>query len=241
MPKVFGWQHITYLVVSIVITIATLILGKIYCKTEKQQTVFIKIIARLILATVLGCRFAVASTKGWQFFLPNTICGITSFVLSLCVIFGKPNMKIYHGLWFLAMVGGLATIIYPDFIGQAQSIFYPATIFVFLHHSLCILICCAMLMFGWFKFDYKKSYVFTILFCFYIVWGLFDIQIIGADTAMCITRPLLDGTPLNCWFILGVGTVLIFVFTFAYNFIESKLKAKKVEQNQVADKGEQNS
>ena len=238
MPEVFGWQHITYLVVSIVITIATLVLGKIYCKTEKQQTIFIKVIAGLILATVLGCRFAVASKSGWKFFLPNTICGTTSFALSLCVIFGKPNMKIYHGLWFLAIVGGISTIIYPDFIGQAQSIFYPATIFGFLHHSLCILICCAMLMFGWFKFDYKKTLYFPLVFCGYMIWGLFDIQIIGVDAAMCITKPILSGTPINCWFILGVGTALIFVFTFAYNFIESKLKAKKVEQ-QTADTKEQ--
>lgn len=228
MPKIFGWEHITYLIIFVLVAILTIILAKKYLKTEKQQTILIKVIAVMLFMSVIACRIGIAIHNGWKYFLPNTLCSLTSLLFSVIVIFGKPNMKIYHCLWYMALVGGIITLIYPDFIGQNESFFYLDTFTSFLHHSFCILLCVAMLYFNWFKPEIKKSYYFPMVFCLYIVWGLFDIKILKVHDSMSINYPLLSGTCLNCWFILTIGTILVVVFNLIIELIRS-IKKKRLK------------
>lgn len=225
MSKVFGWQHLVYLAIVIVITIVGLILAKKYIKDKKWQMIFIKILAGLTLACNLGCRIAVIfHTGGVKYGFPYTICALTSFALPLAVLFGKENSNLYQGLWYLGMVGGLGTVIYPDFLGQNDSFFYPATFLSLLHHTFIMILCFAMVMFNWFRPSLKKCYYFPMIFSGYITIGAFVQHVLEIDGSMLITKPLLKGTPINCWFILVVGTVCVALVALVYELVTKKLK-----------------
>lgn len=232
MPKVFGWQHLIYLGFFAILSILTIVLSKKFLKTEKSQAILIKVVAGLTLLTVILCRIGVVvnNGQGMKYFLPNTFCGFTSFVFSIVVIFGKPNLKSYQCFFYMAVVGGLATLIYPDFIGQNESFMYLPTITGFLHHSFCLLLAILMAIFGWFKPDFKTCYYFPMIYCTYIIWGLFDMTVIGVNNAMCITTPLLSGTPLYWWFVLIVGSLLVALFSFVYQFVCNNIKNKNREK-----------
>ena len=227
-PQVFGWQHLVYAAIFIVITVAMTVLSKIYFKTEKSQTIYIKAIAGALFVSVLINRFAIAASDGWDHFLPNTLCGVTSVTFSIAVLLGKKDSKIYHALWYLALVGGLATMVYPDFLPQNESFFYINTISGLIHHSIDVLLCVALVEFGWFRPELKNWYVFPLVFSEYIVWGLFDMKVIGVSDAMCINKSILSGTPINCWFILFVGTALVIALCLVCEFFYRRKGHKQV-------------
>ncbi len=228
MPKVFGWQHLTYLAIFFVLAILSLVLAKIYLKGRKGQTIFIKVLAGLTFVSNLICRIAVAvKDSNVAHGYPYTICSLTSFTLPLAVLFGKEDSNLYQGLWYLGLVGGLGSILYPDFIGQNQSIFFLATFTSLLHHSFVFVLCIAMLMFGWFRPNIKKFYYFPMIFSGYITAGAFAQHVLKIDGSMLITKPVLKGTPINCWFILCVGTICIVLVALVYELIKKKILSRK--------------
>ena len=168
MPKVFGWQHLTFLAIFLGLGALSLVLAKIYLKDKKGQAIFIKVLAGITLLSVILNRIFVAIRHGSATLLfPYTICSLTSFALSLSVIFGKENENLYQGLWYIGFTGGLATLLYPDFIGQNASLFYGATITGLLHHGFCLLLTIALLLFNWFRPNLKKCYYFPMIFSGY--------------------------------------------------------------------------
>lgn len=139
--KIFGWEHFVYLAVFIIISIVGLICAKKFAKTEKAQNIIIKITGIALFLSILASRLSItfcSSNPQWHHMLPNQFCGMSSLVLSLAVIFGKKNNNVYHFVWFIALLGGILTMIYPDFLPQNPSFFYPPTITGMIHHSLSI-------------------------------------------------------------------------------------------------------
>ena len=232
MPKIFGWQHLTYLAIFIVVSALTIFLSKKYLKDSKSQTIYLKIVAGLILIFEILNRVFVAIEKGWNLFIPNTFCGLSSLAISLLVLFGKPKMKVFQCFWYMAFFGGIITLIYPDFIGQAQSLFYPNTITGLLHHSFDIIICINLFMFGWFEPDLKNWYYFPMVFTSYIVLGTFELSVLGVESAMSINKALVGNGILTCWFIWSVGSVFIFLASFLYDYIKKRKTPKLIENAQ---------
>lgn len=237
MPKVFGWQHLTYLAIFFVLATLSLVLAKIFLKGKRGQTIFIKVLAGLTFASNLVCRIAVAVRgSNIRHFYPYTICSLTSFALPLAVLCGKEDLDVYQALWYLGFVGGLGTLVYPDFIGQNQSFFYLATITGLLHHSFIFMLSIAMLMFGWFRPNIKKCYYFPMVFCGYITAGAFAQHVLEIDGSMLITEPILNGTPIDCWFILCVGSAGIALIALVYELVKKYiLKKRPVEQCEVQE------
>ncbi len=232
MPKVFGWEHITYLIIFLVIAIASLVLAKIFLKERKWQVLYIKVVAGLALLSNILCRIFVAiKDSNISHAFPYTICSLTSLLLPLAVLLGKENSNLYQGLWYLGLVGGLGTMLYPDFIGQNASVFYSCTITGLLHHSFDFLLCLAMWVFGWFRPNLKKCYFFPMIFCGYITVGAFAQHVLEINGSMLITKSVLEGTPINCWFILFVGTILIALFSLVYELIKKKCEKKQVVES----------
>ncbi len=232
MSKVFGWQHLTYLAVVVVVAVVGLVLAKIFIKDSKKQMIFIKILAGLTLVCNLGCRIAVIfHTGGVKYAFPYTICAMTSFVLPLAVLFGKGNSNLYQALWYLGIVGGIGTLVYPDFLSQNESFFYPATFLSMLHHTFVTILCFAMVMFKWFRPNLKKCYYFPMIFAGYITLGTFAQHVLGIDGSMLITKPILKGTPINCWFILVIGTACVALVALVYELIKKRSQAKNSIQN----------
>ena len=54
-PQLFGIEHILYIIITTVVASAGLLLAKKYAKTDKSQTIVLKILARLFAyANCLG-------------------------------------------------------------------------------------------------------------------------------------------------------------------------------------------
>lgn len=231
MPKVFGWEHLTFMGIYLLVGVALLIVAKKYLKEEKGQTIFIKSLAGATLICNILTRIGVGMTYGWVTVFPSTVCSLTNFLLPIVVIFGKRNLNVYHALWYIGLVGGLGSTLYPDYISQNASVFFLPTICSLLHHAFIVLLCISMIMFNWFRPSLKKWYYFPMVFCGYITIGAFALHVLKIDNAMSITAPLIEGTPINCWFILGVGTALEVIVVALYEAIHHYYMKRKALTN----------
>lgn len=230
-PQIYGTEHLIFLAIYFVLVVVAMILAIKFLKTDKQKTIYIKILAGLVLINCLVCRIAVGvHDNNWTHALPYTICSMTNIVMPLVVIFGKPNMKVYQCLWYLGVVGGLGTVLYPDFIGQDSSVFAVRTISSLLHHGFAFLLCISMLAFKWFKPQLRYCYYFPMIFSGYIAFGALMIHKCNIYGSMLVNKSLLSGTPIDCWFILVVGTALIALLSLACELIR-RHRAKNTPQN----------
>lgn len=230
-PKVFGWQHFTYLAVCIVISIISIILIKKYVKKEKYQDIVVKCIGGILLALILWNRIEIVlSNKNWAYLIPNTFCGMSSLVLALTTLLGKRNNNVLHFVFYLAFVGCVATLIYPDFIGQSSSIFYGKTISGLMHHTVSLYLCILMCTIGWFVPDYKKSWNLVVGFLAYITLGAFLISVLDIRDSFYIYDPILSGTPLTVWVLMPIFVAVYVLFMVIYELVKKKIKIKK-QQN----------
>lgn len=229
MPEIFGVEHLTYIAVSTIVLSAALLYAKKTAKTEKQQQIVLKVFAALLLVSILTNRLSQVfryEQVRWIQIIPDSFCGMTSLVLSLAVLFGKKDNVVYHFLWILALFGGISTVIYATFVGQAPSIFYLPTISGLLHHSFAAVTAVALLLFKQINITYKKWYCTLFGFTAYLTLGAFLIAVGGMDDAFHIFTPLLDGTPLTAWVMAPIYAVCYALILFFIEFFR-KRKAKK--------------
>ena len=229
MPEIFGVEHLTYIAVSTIVLSAALLYAKKTAKTEKQQQIVLKVFAALLLVSILTNRLSQVfryEQVRWIQIIPDSFCGMTSLVLSLAVLFGKKDNVVYHFLWILALFGGISTVIYASFVGQAPSIFYLPTISGLLHHSFSALTAVALLLFKQINITYKKWYCTLFGFTAYLTLGAFLIAVGGMDDAFHIFTPLLDGTPLTAWVMAPIYAVCYALILFFIEFFR-KRKSKK--------------
>lgn len=208
MPHVYGIEHILYLAVTLSATVAVWLLAARYCRGEKGSAILVKSIAAVLLCTLVWNRISIAcySESFALALVPTSFCGMSSLLFSLATLLGKRDNKALHCVAYVGMLGGLLTVFYPDFVGQADSIFHSRTISGLAHHSITIMLFGAMLAVGYLKPSLKRWYCLPLGLCTYITFGLFFIQAFDMDGAMYITKPILPDTPL-VWYVIG----LIFV------------------------------
>ena len=223
--KIFGIEHFIYLAVFITLTVAGLILAKKFAKTEKSQQLIIKITGIVLFLSILASRLSITfcgSNPKWHHMLPNQFCGMSSLVLSLAVIFGKKNNNVYHFVWFIALLGGIVTMIYPDFLPQNPSFFYPPTITGMLHHSLSIVMVLMLLVFNQIEITYKKWYCTVFGFTGYFTFGAFLIGALGYGDAFHIKTPILSGTPLTAWVMAPIYIVIYGLIVLIIELVRRK-------------------
>ena len=217
--NVFGSAHLIYLLITIPLSVLTLFLAKKYAKTERSQSIVLKAIAVLLLIWILINRLSQVfrySDVRWEQIIPDSFCGMTSLALSLAVLFGKKDNVAYHFLWSLGLLGALITLFNPTFLNQGPSIFYLPTISGLLHHSLCLIMVCALLMFNQIYITYKKWYCTLFGFTSYLTLGAFQMSVFGFSDSFHIAEPILSGTPLTAWvmapmYAVGYGLVLLII------------------------------
>lgn len=210
-PEVFGWQHILILCISIALMITGIILIHKFVKTEKTQNLIVKIIAGILLITVIINRISVClkyNPAEWELLIPNTFCGMSSFVLSIAVLCGKKDNNVLHFVWFMALFGGVLTMFYPDFIGQSNSVFYIPTFSGILHHAIAVFLIILLLIFKYIVPTYKKWYCTVFGFTCYITLGAFQLSVFNLEDAFYIIKPILSGTPLTIWIIAPLYVVI---------------------------------
>lgn len=234
--KIFGWEHFVYLAVFIALSVAGLVCAKKFAKTQRSQHIIIKFTGLALFLSILASRLAITfcgSNPQWHHMLPNQFCGMSSLVLSLAVMFGKRNNNVYHFVWFLALLGGILTMIYPDFLPQNPSFFYPPTITGMLHHSLSIVMVVMLLLFNQIEISYKKWYCSLFGFTSYLTFGAFLIGALGYGDAFHIRTPILGGTPLNVWLMAPIYIVLYGLVVLVVELVRKKKNQslnKKIEE-----------
>lgn len=230
MVQVFGIEHIIYLVVAICIMVTALVLTKLYAKSEKAQGIIVRVTGGLLLCAILWNRISISlktNPANWMFLIPESVCGMTSLLLSLALIFGKRDNIALHYLVYVGFIGGLITMIYPDFLGQADTIWYQPTISGLIHHTLCFFATLLVFVVGWFRPDYHKWYAALIGFMTYITLGAFFMSVLGMDSAFYINKPALSGTIFNIWMIAVIFMVVYAIFMFVVEAVRFHKRKKE--------------
>lgn len=217
--NVFGPVHLIYLFITIPLSVVGLFLAKKYAKSARAQDIVLKSIAILLFIWILINRLSQVfrySNVRWEQIIPDSFCGMTSLALSLAVLFGKKDNVAYHFLWLLGLAGSLITIFNPTFLNQGPSVFYLPTISGLLHHSLCLVMVCALLLFNQIHITYKKWYCTLFGFTSYLTLGAFQMSVFGFSDSYHIAEPILSGTPLTAWvmapiYAVAYGLVLLII------------------------------
>ncbi|MBR4496176.1 MAG: hypothetical protein IKP12_03495, partial [Acholeplasmatales bacterium] len=110
--KVFGLEHILYLLISIILLTITTIILKKKIKDDKKIEIMFRIIGIIGLIVIILNRIAI-SIRDNNFFLliPDSYCGMTSLLTSISLLFFKKDNILLHGLWLIAIIGDLVSII----------------------------------------------------------------------------------------------------------------------------------
>lgn len=231
MIKIFGMEHLLFLFAYFAISIAILVIAKLKIKSNKVELIYFRTLSIIIIVADLLCRIGEGMQYGFINGLPSSICSVTGFILPIIVLFGKKNLSVYQGLVYIGIFGGVFALILATYISQGTTIFQLNTFMSLIYHGFILMLCVSMILFGWFKPDLKRSYYFPLIFSLYIAFGAFEIFVIGILDAMSMRYPLIDNTPFTCWFILPVGTVLVYLTAFIYEFSLKLLNRKKGKNN----------
>lgn len=204
MPTVYGFEHFAYLFVSLLILVPTFLWIKKHVHTEKEIRKTIFILGAILFVAIIWNRISVCALRdGFDKFIPSTFCGMSSLLLSISAMTLKKDHAVFHSVAYVGLLGGLLTNIYPDFIGQAPSIFYPMTISGLVHHTLMVFLVIVMFSLGYVRPSIKKWIYLPLGLAVYMCIGIFLMTELGYSDAMYIYSPILSGTPLN-WFWLGM-------------------------------------
>ena len=214
-PKLFGIEHILYIIISTVVAVVCLTMAKKHLKDERSRSIFLKILALFLFVSITANRLSQVfryEDVRWYCIIPDSYCGMTSLVLALAVLLGKRDNCVLHFTWHLGLFGGISTVIYASFVGQSDSFFYLPTISGMLHHSFSAMTVVALLMFGQIDITYKKWYYSLFGFTSYLTMGAFLMHMFKMSDAFHIAEPLISGTPLTAWVMApmyAVGYALI--------------------------------
>lgn len=217
--RVFGTVHLLYLAITVPLSAIGLLLAKKFAKTEKAQSIILKLLGGLLLIWIIINRLSQVyrySDVRWEQIIPDSFCGMTSLVLALSVLLYKKDNCIYHFTWHLGLVGALLTVLNPTFLDQGPSVFYLPTISGLLHHSLAFVVVGALLIFNQIHITYKKWYCTFFGFTAYLTVGAFQMSVFGFEDSFHIAEPILDGTPLTAWvmaplYAVGYGIILLVI------------------------------
>lgn len=217
MPKIFGWQHLTYLAVAIILMIIGWTLIKKFVKKENHLRLVFFILGIVELGLISWNRICTnIGVYNPIMLLPTTFCGTTSFVFAMILIFGKKDSKPLQFITMCAFLGGLLTLIYPDFIGQNASVFYPPTISGLLHHTFLLFTSVLVIITKYLVPTFKKWSSLIVGLCAFMAYGAFQIGILKRSNSMQIMKPLISGTALNFALVGFLFVVLYTVFLLVY-------------------------
>ena len=228
-PQLFGIEHILYIVITTILGGAGLLLAKKFAKTDKAQSNVLKLLALLLFIAIVTNRLSQVFRYGnvhWYCIIPDSICGMTSLMLSIGVLFGKKDNGILHFTWLLGLFGGISTVIYATFVDQDMSFFYLPTISGLLHHSLAAMVAVAVLMFRYMEISYKKWHCTVFGFMGYVTVGAFLMNIFDLSDAMHLAEPLLDDTPLTIWVMAPMYAVAYGIILFVAELVKRKKENK---------------
>lgn len=228
MPQVFGWEHITYTAIAVLLAVAGILFTRKYAVTEKKLELCVKLTALCLLGAIIFNRVSIAVYgENRLLLIPDSFCGFSSLLLAVVTLLTKRDSIFLHGVCYIGFIGGLITTVYPDFIGQASSIFFSKTISGLLHHTIMLYLIVLMVATKYFVPIVKKWYAAVITGMFYMTVGLFLVTALKRPDAMHINTPLLEGTCLYWYVVSAIFLAVYFASMTVYELIKKRVKAVK--------------
>ena len=114
-PKIFGKEHLIYVLISVALGVAICVLAKIFAKTEKSKKIVVKCAGAMLFLIIFANRLALVfeyDKVNWLKLITDSFCSTSSYVLSLAILFGKKNNNILHFVWLISLAGGINLTIY---------------------------------------------------------------------------------------------------------------------------------
>lgn len=223
-PKIFGVEHIVYLILAFMIGITSVILIKIFVKKEENIVLVMRIIGFILLGLIIWNRICICiRDSNWLLLIPDSYCGLTSFVISLALISGKKDNFIFQFFPYVGLVGGIGVMLYPSFIKQDSSFFYHATISGLLHHTVSFFAIILIFITKRYTPTLKKWYIPIISYIFILALGYFEIYVLKFDDAFNLTVPIVEGTFLT-WYVVSI---LVFIVSYLIMLIFDLHNKKK--------------
>ena len=188
VPYVFlDWQHIICLsLLLIIFTIIVLNKNKISNLTLKikDKVSFICILVMFINMVLYYGSKVVYGTFNWKVDLPFHLCFISNFLFMYTVI--KKNDKLYKWVYFLAFIGPLPAILWPDNPSGYNSFNYYHQFFS--HHFYLLSNMFVLYAYNWkiAKKDMLLAYLYTsLIFWFFVLFN----YIFGTNYIMSSNLP----------------------------------------------------
>lgn len=232
--EIFGWQHIIYLLITLGLTGIGIWATKKYVKNEKTLTIIVKSLAAILFVAICLNRFSQVRSNGytdWLTFIPSTFCGVSSFLLSLSILFTNKDSAFLHFIIYLAFLGGMLTIFYPTFITSQTTLFVLTTFTGLLHHSLMVALVLLTIITGYFVPNIKRWYALPLGLCAVMTYGLFMYDILGRAGAMTINRDF-EGIKGLTWFNVGLMFLFVYaIFIILYTYIKKSLTTKQLQKS----------
>lgn len=238
MEGLYGVNHIIFLAGFVLLLTVTVLVICFALKTQKQKDVFVRILGALLAISLVINRISLALWNaqkiGWLELIPNTYCGMTSLLLGLFALFGKPHHKAFDFLFYVELFGGVACLVYSNFLLQGPKPhptfwFFP-TFTGMLHHALGVILCVSLVLCKWFSPSLKRWYIFPIGMGVYTLFGLFLLDVLHIRHTMQIDDPLLPHTPLKWWLVIPIATAIETLVSFVTERIVAAVQRKRTQE-----------
>ena len=237
--KLFDGFHITYIFLSLAITVVALVLPHKYIKTQKGKDIYLKvwgILTPFLHISMLWTEFLKngSANVNDNMLFPIYFCNFTMYLLIIVSFLSNKESKAFHYLAVVTSYGGilgaLISLFYPDYyVNEATALTW--TIWkIFLSHSTMLIGCLYLITGKYIEIERKNILVFGVgLLGSGVVGGLviltYKLAGLSLPNAMYLLKPaietdnkveavLLSGYAIGAYLMLVVTAV-----TFSYERI----------------------
>ena len=229
MIKVFGIEHFSYLIVVFSSLSILMFILKKSIKTDKQIRIMFMILGIIDIISVMVNRVTlVYRHNNWFYIIPDSFCGLSGLMVGISLTFFKKDNYILHTFWLLGLVGVSITHIYPEFIEEGDSLFYPTTITSFWHHSVTLFNLISVFLFKYIHITYKKSLGQLGIIPMYLL-GLFLVYVGNVKEAFFIAVPAIKGTFLYFHTMLPIYLTVYLLVLILIEYVRVKHNANELE------------
>ncbi len=230
MGTLFDSTHVTYMIVSLTVTVFLLWGAKRFLKTDRAKDRFLKTFAFLTFflhISVLWVDFLKNGNASVpdNILFPKYFCNFCMYMLMLVSLIGDKKSKTFQAIAVFTAYGGffgaMISLFYPDYYLGAPSMWEWGVLKSMLSHSTMLVGCVWLLLGGYVTVRRTNAILYAggLLASGavgLIVNGLFKANGLSDPNAMYLHYPPLAEAPfLNCYTISVLMVLLIFAFGMA--------------------------
>lgn len=238
--QIFDLFHISYILVSLGLTVLILWLAKKYIKTAKSKNIFLKVSGIITVFLHLSplwvdyLKDGNASVADNMLF-PIYFCNLAMILLLMTSFIEDKNSKFFKYLAittsYAGILGSIISLFYPEYYLYAEGLSF-GVVKSMLSHSTMLIGCLYLMIGNYFKVERKNAIVFLVgLLCLGFIGLCVNIIFVLSGqpnpNAMYLQRPPLEEIPFLNGPVIG-GLLIGTVFLIGY-IRELKLSKKNSE------------